>query len=107
MTVIIVEPEAEWSSQATIRQQIADWTKRRGKSDRLYPGALVWCLKKPGSDLRDKVELWLAWKRVAHEVTEGTLGADYDRTDRSEIEARVREAEDAAKDEVWGAIDSW
>jgi Protein of unknown function (DUF499) len=104
LTVIIVEPEAEWSSQATIRQQIADWTKRRGKSDRLYPGALVWCLKKPGSGLRDKVELWLAWKRVAHEVTEGTLGADYDRADRSEIEARLGEAEDAAKDEVWGGF---
>jgi hypothetical protein len=102
LTVIIAEPEAEWSSPATIRQRIADWTKRRGKSDRLYPGALIWCLKKPGRDLRDKVELWLAWKRVAHEVAEGALGADYDRADRSEIEARVRDAEDAAKDEVWG-----
>jgi hypothetical protein len=35
-------------------------------------------------------------------VAEGTLGTDYDRADRSEIEARVRDAEDAAKDEVWG-----
>ena len=96
------DPEAEWSSQATIRQQIADWTKHRGKSDRLYPGALIWCLKKPGRELREKVELWLAWKRVAHEVAEGTLGADYDRTDRAEIEARVREAGEASKDEVWG-----
>jgi hypothetical protein len=30
------------------------------------------------------------------------LGADYDRVDRSEIDARVRDAEEAAKDEVWG-----
>jgi hypothetical protein len=102
LTIIIADPETEWSSQGTIRQQIADWTKHRGKSDRLYPGALIWCLKKPGRDLREKVELWLAWKRVAREVAEGTLGADYDRTDRAEIEARVREAEDTAKDEVWG-----
>src|SRR5262249_26454598 len=43
-----------------------------------------------------------AWKRVALEVIEGTLGADYDRADRAEIERRVREAEDSAKDEVWG-----
>jgi hypothetical protein len=85
LTIIVADPQAEWSSQATIRQQIVDWTKHRGKSDRLYPGALIWCLKKPGRDLREKVELWLASKRVAHEVAEGTLGADHDRTDRAEI----------------------
>ena len=41
--------------------QPAGTLKRRD----VYPGALVWCLKKPGRDLRDKVELMLAWKRVA------------------------------------------
>jgi hypothetical protein len=56
LTIIVAEPNAEWSNQATIRQQIGEWTKRRGKSDRLYPGSLIWCLKKPGRDLRDKVE---------------------------------------------------
>jgi hypothetical protein len=59
-------------------------------------------LKKPGRDLREKVELWLAWKRVFTEVTEGTLGADFDRADRADIQSKVKDAEEDAKDEVWG-----
>lgn len=102
LTLVVVEPESEWTGAGPLRQQIADWTKQRGKSPRLYPGSLVWCLKKPGRDLRNKVELWLAWKRVATEVAEGTLGGDFDRGDRAELESKVRDAEEAAKDEVWG-----
>jgi hypothetical protein len=94
--------ELEWSGTGPLRQQIAEWTKQHGKSPRLYPGSLIWCLKKPGRDLRDKVELWLAWKRVFTEVTEGTLGADFDRADRADIQGKVKDAEEDAKDEVWG-----
>jgi hypothetical protein len=103
LTIAVVDPETEWSGQTAIREQIAEWTKRRGKSDRLYPAALVWCLKKPARDLRDKVELWLAWKRVAKEVADGTLGADYDKADRAEIAAKVQTAEEEAQDEVWAS----
>jgi hypothetical protein len=97
-----MDPMVEWSGNSALRQQLAEWTRQRGKSPRLYPGALVWCLKKPGRELREKVELWLAWQRVAREIAEGTLGADFDRTDRSEIQAAVRTAEEEAQDEVWG-----
>jgi hypothetical protein len=62
----------------------------------------VWCIKKPGRDLREKVELWLAWKRVAREVADGTLGGDFDRSDRAELQTKVKDAEEAAKEEVWG-----
>jgi len=48
------------------------------------------------------VELWLAWKRVAKEIAEGTLGGDFDRADRADIQSKVSDAEEAAKDEVWG-----
>lgn len=102
LTLVIIEPEAEWTGGGSLRSQIAEWTKQRGKSPRLYPGSLVWCIKKPGRDLREKVELWLAWKRVAREVAEGTLGGDFDRSDRAEIQSKVATAEEAAKDGVWG-----
>lgn len=102
LTLVLMDPETEWSNTGPLRQQIAEWTRQRAKSPRLHPGALVWCLKKPGRDLREKVEMSLAWKRVAKEIAEGTLGADYDRADRADIEAKVRDAEEAAKDEVWG-----
>jgi len=49
------------------------------------------------------VELGLAWKRVAREVAEGTLGGEFDKNDRAELQSRVKDAEEAAKDEVWGA----
>ena len=102
LTLVIVEPESEWSGTGPLRGQISEWIKERGKSPRLYPGSLVWCIKKPGRDFRDKVELWLAWKRVAKEVADGTLGGDFDRTDHAEIHAKLTDSEEAAKDEVWG-----
>jgi hypothetical protein len=102
LTLVVVEPETEWTEGGPLREQIAEWTRQRGHSPRLYPGSLVWCIKKPGRDLREKVELWLAWKRVAREVTDGTLGGDFDRSDRAEIQTNVKYAEEAAKEEVWG-----
>lgn len=102
LTLVVYEPESEWTGSGTLRQEISEWMKQRGKSPRLYPGSLVWCFKKPGRDLRDKVELWLAWKRVAKEVADGTLGGEFDRGDRAEIQSKVADAEQAAKDEVWG-----
>jgi hypothetical protein len=102
LTLVVAEPEVEWSGGGALRAQLVEWTRQRGKSPRLYPGALVWCLKKPGRDLREKVELWLAWKRVAREVAEGTLGGEFDKTDRADLLSKVKDAEEAAKDEVWG-----
>ncbi len=102
LTLVVLEPDSEWTATGSLRQQIAEWTKQRGKSPRLYPGSLVWCLKKPGRDFREKVELWLAWKRVHKEITEGTLGGDFDRVDRAEIHSKMSDAEEGAKDEVWG-----
>ena len=102
LTLVVTEPDCEWTGNGTLREQIAEWTKLRGKSPRLYPGSLIWCLKKPGRDLREKVELWLAWRRVAKEVAEGTLGGDFDKTDRADLQAKVADAEEAVKDEVWG-----
>ncbi len=101
LTLVVLDPELEWTGSEALRQQIADWTRGRGGSPRLYPASLVWCLKKPGRDLREKVELWLAWKRVEQEVANGTLGADLERAERAEVQVKVKLAEDAARDEVW------
>ena len=64
LNLVVADPAVEWSSDGSLRAQVAEWTRQRGTSPRLYPGALVWCLKKPGRDLRDKVELApRAWPR--------------------------------------------
>lgn len=102
LTLVVMDPPHEWTGDNGLRGQIAEWTRVRGKSPRLYPGSLVWCVKKPGRDLRENVEMWLAWRRVAREVADGTLGGDFDRADRAEIQSKVTAAEDEAKDEVWG-----
>jgi hypothetical protein len=102
LTLVVLDPTSEWTGTGSLREQIAEWTKQRGKSPRLYPGSLVWCLRKPGRDFREKVELWLAWKRVTREVAEGILGGDFDRADRAELHSKVTDAEETARDEVWG-----
>ena len=101
LTLVVLDPTCEWDGGEAIRTQVAEWTKNRGKSSRLYPGALVWCVRKPGRDLREKVELLLAWRRVQRDVRDGLLGADFERADHQEIQAKVALAEDDAKDEVW------
>ena len=101
LTLVVVDPESEWTGAGRLRERVGEWTVRRGKSPRLYPAALVWCLKQPGRGLRDKVELMLAWKRVAREVAEGILGGDFDRSDRAGLQSRVADAEEAVKDEIW------
>jgi len=102
LTLVIMDPGSEWTGKGALRQQISEWTKKRGESGRMYPGSLVWCLRKPGKDFYEKVTLWLAWQKVDREVADGTLGGEYERADRAEIQSKVIAAEAAAKDEVWG-----
>ena len=102
LALVVVDPEAEWQPGQGAAERIALWTRQRGASPRLYPASLVWCVRKPGRELRDRAELWLAWERVSREVAEGVLGTEFDRADRDEVRAKVRDAENAARDEVWG-----
>ncbi len=101
LTMVIMSPDMEWAGKGFVRDNVIEWTKNRGSSGRLYPGALVWCLKKPGRELREKVELWLAWKRVAQEAADGTLGGEFDSAERAGIQVKVKDHEEAARDEVW------
>ena len=103
LTLIVLDPDDEWNGGNQVVDRIGSWTTERGESPRLYPGSLVWCARKPGRELRRKVELWLAWLRVARELNEGILGAEYNRSERSGVQAQVRAAQEAAKDEVWAA----
>ena len=102
LILVLVDPEVEWKPDGRTAGRIAQWTRQGGASPRLYPASLVWCAKKPGRELRNRVELWLAWQRVSREAAEGVLGTEFDRADRNELHARVKDAENAAKDEVWG-----
>ena len=101
LCLVVIDPGDEWNGGGVLRGRISDWTKSRGKSPRIYPGALVWCARKSGRDLRDKVELLLAWHKVQRDVREGVLGADFEKADLREIDIRVKQAEDDSRDEVW------
>ncbi len=100
LTLVLVDPVHEWNG-GDLRDRIAECTKNRAKSARLYPGSLVWCVRKPGRDFREKVELLQAWRRVQRDVRDGVLGPDFEKADHQEIATKVRDAEEAAKDEVW------
>ncbi|MDG7029670.1 MAG: ATP-binding protein, partial [Nitrososphaerota archaeon] len=100
LTIVIGDPDTPYSE--VIRPDLARWTKERSKTDpRLYPGALIWCLKKDSHDLQEKVELALAWKQVKEEVEDGTLGGDFETSERQEIIGNLRGAEEEVKEEVW------
>ncbi len=103
LTLIVVDPVEVWDGGGQIRDRIGRWTKERGRSPRLYPSSLVWCVRKPGRELGESIALWLAWQRVAREVADGVLGAEFDRANRVEVQARIRDAEEVARDEVWAS----
>jgi hypothetical protein len=103
LTLVLMDPETEWSGSGPVRRQVAEWTSQRGASPRLYPGALVWCFRKPGRELKEKVENWLAWKRVADELAKGVLGGDFDKSDRAEVQTKVADVKEDAADEVWAS----
>ncbi len=104
LTIVIMHPEAEWEGEGTTRVRIAEWTRQRGKSPRLYPGSLIWCIRRPGRDLFEKVEILLAWKRVERELKEGILGGEFERSERAEVESKVSDAGEAVVDEVWASF---
>jgi len=101
LTLVVADPGKEWQEAGAVKDEIAAWTRQLGSSARLYPGSMVWVVRKPGRSLHDKVTHWLAWKRVATEINQGTLGGDFDPADRAQITAKVSDAEETARDEVW------
>ena len=103
LTVVVIDPQTEWDADGGTRRSISQWTRERGKSPRLYPGALVWCVKKPGRELRDSIAEYLAWQKVAHDVDEGLLGAEFNDANRNEVQAKVKESEQAVREEVWAS----
>ncbi len=103
LTLVVLDATQEWGGNGDLRERLAEWTKQRGASNRLYPGALVWCLKKPGRELREKTAQWLAWRRVKQDVDGGLLGGDFNRAEIDGIQNEVRDAETDARQEVWAS----
>jgi hypothetical protein len=103
LSLVVLSPTQEWTEDGSLRQTILDWTRSRGNSPRLYPGSLIWCIRKPGREIRNKVETLLAWRNVNRDYIDGTLPGEFDKSDSEEIKARLRDAQDATEDEVWGS----
>ena len=103
LTAVVMAPQTEWDAEGQTRQRISQWTRTRGNSARLYPGALVWAVKKPGRELRDSVAEMLAWRRVARDAGEGLLGSEFSDANRSEVQEKLKEAEREAREEVWAS----
>ena len=103
LTAVAIDPQTEWDTEGTTRKSIREWTRMRGTSARLYPGALVWAVKKPGRELRDSVAEMLAWRRVARDVDEGLLGSEFSDANRNEVQSRLKEAEQNVREEVWAS----
>ena len=100
MTLVVMGHDQEWRESNHIADRISQWTRERGRSPRLYPAALVWCIRKPGRDLRDKVELWLAWQKVKSEVGAGTMGPEFEPRELQELDRHLKTAEEEATEEV-------
>ena len=95
-----MNPDEEWREDNHIAERIARWTRERGRSSRLYPAALVWCCRKPGRDLQDRVELWLAWQKIKSEIDAGNLGPEFERSELNTVAQQIRNSEQEAIEEA-------
>ncbi|MBV8356666.1 MAG: ATP-binding protein [Deltaproteobacteria bacterium] len=103
LNLVIVDPDEPWTETGELRSKLSEWTRMRGKSARLYPASLIWCVRKPGRELRDRIEEWLAWQRVHKEITDGTLGGEFEKAELRDVKSKVDGAEDEAREEVWAS----
>lgn len=103
LTIAVMDPDDEWNEANGIRKQLQDWCRNKGNSPRTYPGSLVWCLRKPGRALYEKIEFWLAWNRVADEIAQGILGGEFDADEKKKVYTNLKDAEEQARDEVWAS----
>ena len=103
MTLVVMSPDEEWRENNHIPERVAQWTQKRGGSDRLHPAALVWCTRKPGRDLQDRVETWLAWQKIRIEIGAGTLGPEFEKPELDAVGQQVKNSEEEAVDEVWAS----
>lgn len=101
LALAVLDPDLQWGDD--MRTRLADWTRRRGGSDRYYPGAIVWLAARPGRALRERAELALAWKRVQEDVQSGALGDEFEPAEKQQVAGLLREAQDALRDEVWAS----
>ena len=101
LTIVVIAPEQAWSEDA--RNQISEWTQRRNGDTRSYPAALIWCVRKQGRELFEKMELSLAWSRVQDEIRQGALGAEFEASERQNVQQQLKEAQDSVREEVWAS----
>lgn len=101
LSLLVADPTEPWDGGADMRGFFGAWTYRRGKGTRLFPAALIWCLRQPGRVLFERVETALAWRAVRQDLLAGVLGADTDPQEARGIEANIRTAEQNAREAVW------
>ena len=101
LTIAVMPPGDVWDESGAMAERLAEWTRARANANRLYPAAIVWCVKKPGADLRENAAKMLAWRRVWREMLEDALGAEFERSEFDELQAALRDAENDARGEVW------
>jgi hypothetical protein len=53
--------------------------------------------------LRDRVEEWLAWQWVQKEISDGTLGGEFETSELREVASKVHAADEEARNEVWAS----
>ncbi len=103
LNLVVIDPNEAWEGNGSIRARLAEWTRMRGRSPRLYPASLIWCIRKPGRELRDRVEELLAWQRVQKEISDGSLGGEFENSELKEVHAKVSTAQSEAREEVWAS----
>jgi hypothetical protein len=98
LTLVVLSPGLEWN--ATVEEQLRDWTINCGQTLRQYPGALLWLVPESEFGLPDAVADWLAWRSVTRDVEQGLLG-ELDEQEKQRATTELRQAKDIIEEKAW------
>lgn len=101
LTLVVVDP-VRMDRRRRAPPADSGMDQAAGRVAQTLSGSLVWCVRKARPQLQGERSNcgWRGseWRRR----WAGTLGGDFDHSDRAEAQSKIAEAEEAAKDEVWG-----
>ena len=103
LNLVLVDPEETWNGAGELKAKLREWTRNKGKSSRSFPASIIWCIRKPGRELRARIEDWLAWQTVSREINDRTIGAEFEASELRDVTAKLRTAEQEAHEEVWAS----
>ena len=103
LIAVVVDPQTEWDAEGATRGRIRSVDAEPRQLGPAVPRRSGVGDQKTRTRTAGQHRELLAWQRVARDVDEGLLGSEFSDANRNEVQVKVKEAEQEAREEVWAS----